>query len=262
MVVLVTLLMAGCTRSPQPVVSDVPEFETYSDKSILFYDEQDQSGRRMTFSFTLVDVFGPAREAGSLTSLIRNLVYDGQSPKVYTERIIASYRDQYTAMKEAEAEEAEPEISSEALNWEYTETVEGNRLASHILGISQEREYFLGGAHGMREKKYFVIDTKQVRQLKIADLIKNDAEPNLESAIEAALRAYVGIEKGAALSTGGFFEDTLTIPDNFFLTAEGIGFHWDPYEIAPYVMGSIEVVLPFTLIENWLSPQGKVLITV
>ncbi|MDR0376684.1 MAG: RsiV family protein [Spirochaetaceae bacterium] len=24
-----------------------------------------------------------------------------------------------------------------------------------------------------------------------------------------------------------------------------MGFHWDPYEIAPYVMGFIEIVIPY-----------------
>jgi hypothetical protein len=49
------------------------------------------------------------------------------------------------------------------------------------------------------------------------------------------------------------------IPENFFLTVLedvpafpnstghrlGLGFHWDPYEIAPYVYGPIEIVIPY-----------------
>ena len=37
----------------------------------------------------------------------------------------------------------------------------------------------------------------------------------------------------------------MDIPETFFLTPEGLGFFWNPYEIGPYVMGVIEVVIPY-----------------
>jgi len=34
------------------------------------------------------------------------------------------------------------------------------------------------------------------------------------------------------------------LPDNLGIVADGVLFHWDPYEIAPYAMGPIDVTVP------------------
>ncbi|MDR3335117.1 MAG: DUF3298 domain-containing protein [Treponema sp.] len=251
-VVSITLFMAGCSGGPRSVAPvskaeslSTIQFETYSDQGMILYDEQNPEGPRMSFTFSLLDVIGSTQSAGSLTTLIQNLVYDGHAPDAYKDALIASYKNNYVQM-----ERVPDENSGTMLNWEYTETVEGDQLGSRLIVISRSREYYLGGAHGMREKAYFVIDGEQVKQLKIEDFIQD--KPALERFIEDALRSYTELEPGAPLSGGGFFEDTIPIPDNFFLSSEGIGFHWDPYEIAPYVMGSIEVVLPFAEIKALL----------
>jgi hypothetical protein len=78
--------------------------------------------------------------------------------------------------------------------------------------------------------------------------------------VEEALRDQAGLKQGEPLQTGGFFEDTVTAPDNFFLAEPGLGFHWDPYEIAPYAAGPVEVIIPYNRIGSLLSSRGAVLI--
>jgi hypothetical protein len=71
--------------------------------------------------------------------------------------------------------------------------------------------------------------------------------------VEAELRTLTGIGETAHLQEGGFFENTITIPENFFIVPGGLGFHWDPYEIAPYAMGPIEITIPFEKLQNVLK---------
>ena len=44
-------------------------------------------------------------------------------------------------------------------------------------------------------------------------------------------------------------EEGLTLPDNLGVVEDGLVFHWDAYEIAPYSMGPIDVALPYEDLE-------------
>lgn len=204
----------------------------------------------MTLNITVLE------SSGALEQFIQEFLYDGLNPQAYTERLITAYTDQYFAMKNSPLFPDEyGDQFPESLNWEYTETWEAGSPWSQVLVISRNLEYYLGGAHGMREKRYFVIfqDTHKVQPAALADIIEPASWPLVEERIAQALRIEANLEPDEPLSQGGFFEDTVEIPDNFFLTSQGLGFHWDPYEIAPYVMGSIEVLLPYEQIQDLLK---------
>jgi hypothetical protein len=40
------------------------------------------------------------------------------------------------------------------------------------------------------------------------------------------------------------------------MNSKGIGIQWDPYEIAPYAMGAMEILIPTQLVEGLLNPLG------
>ena len=53
--------------------------------------------------------------------------------------------------------------------------------------------------------------------------------------------------------------DDLAPTENFYLTPEGITFHYNVYEIAPYVMGAIQISLPYQIMEHLLSADSSIL---
>jgi hypothetical protein len=240
----VILLFGGCTTAPPPVKQDDPPgyriFKTV--KEIPLVPENDESPR-MTLSYTLLDT----GISDQMRDLLRNLLYDGVGPEEYENILSAYYQTQYA---ESAAFAAPPR---ESMNWEYTEEILPQVLSPDIVVISRSRDYYLGGAHGMQEKAYFVITLRGPKQLKLADILRDGAGPELRARMEDALRGSRGLGRGEPLSEGGFFEDSAEIPDNFFLTREGLGFRWDPYEIAPYSMGPVEVTLPYETIKPLLS---------
>ncbi|MDR2247525.1 MAG: RsiV family protein [Treponema sp.] len=199
---------------------------------------------------------------GKLGALVRNTVFGGIDPEVYAEKVIADYRVRY--QEAGNLAVTEGRALSESWNWEYSETIEGAEITPEraVLGITQWvvvsrlREYYLGGAHGMREKQYFLFDTVNVKKLSPDDLFREDARMTVRRILAARLREFAGIAADAALSQGGFFTDLPDVPENFFLTAGGVGFHWDPAEIAPYVMGPIEVVVSYDELMSTLRPEG------
>jgi hypothetical protein len=248
------LLIIGCTSTPKPEVSPAktPRFLSHTEQRILpLYPDQTEEGPRMALHITILE------GSGSHGQFIQEFLYDGLSPQAYTERLITQYADQYFSMKNSPAifdEYRDRFLAS--LNWEYAETWEASSPWPQVLVISRSLEYYLGGAHGMQEKRYFVIfqDTHRMQALTLADIIEPDSWSPLEELIAQALRIETNLEPDEPLSQGGFFEDEVEIPDNFFLTPQGLGFHWDPYEIAPYVMGSLEVLLPYEQIQGILKP--------
>jgi hypothetical protein len=169
--------------------------------------------------------------------------------------LIAHYEAQYAEDAAGLSAYDQP---SEIMNWDYAETTGTETHTSKFLVVSRDRDYYLGGAHGMQEKAYFVLSLAEPARLKLEDLVRSRAE--LQPLLEEALRAYAGLQKGDPLEDGGFFEDTAPAPDNFFLSGTGLGFHWDPYEIAPYSMGPIEVTIPYDRVRPLLSPRGAALI--
>jgi hypothetical protein len=241
----------GCTGTPKSEVPPVkaPDFLSHTEHRVIsLYPDQGERSPRMNLSISLLE------GSGSLGQFIQERLYEGLSPQAYTGRLISRYSDQYFAVKDS------PILLDEygggfpeSLNWEYTETWEAGSPWPEVLVISRNLEYYLGGAHGMREKRYFVI-FQGAQQWAVEDLIEPASWPRLEGLIAAALRVEANLEPDTPLSQGGFFEDTVGVPDNFFLTPQGLGFHWDPYEIGPYVMGSLEVLLPYEQIQDMLKP--------
>jgi hypothetical protein len=61
------------------------------------------------------------------------------------------------------------------------------------------------------------------------------------------------------LTEQGFFENSVDKLEDFFLTPQGLGFQWDPYEIAPYTMGIIELVIPYDELTGMLTDLGLAL---
>jgi hypothetical protein len=247
--------LAGCAGAPRAVNGGGPfEFEVIIEEQAAPLLPGGEDGHRLLFRFELADIVQDT--PGPLgANLLRDLVYGGLSPRDYAAEIIASRTGDYQAQGRALDGEAVP---GAVMNWEYTEKVEILPSGSRFLVISRSREYYLGGAHGMREKRFFTIDLERRGAIRLADLIRPDALPALREALAGALRSYAGLEAGAPLSGGGFFEDGVEAPENFFPAARGLGFQWDPYEIAPYVMGPIQVILPWEQVRDLLSPAYRV----
>jgi hypothetical protein len=204
-------------------------------------------GPQMIIIVTLQDI--PAR--GKMGKCIQNEVFDGLDSEAYGEEIIATLRSQYQeAGKQAMAD---ANFSPGIWNWEYNETIEGTEITlqgtpaglGKCLVVSRSRDYYQGGAHGMQEKQYFLFDMVKTKKINLNELIHKDAYIVLQQLMIAKLRNIAGIPDNVPLDQGGFFTDIPELPENFFLTSTGLGFHWDPIEISPYVMGPIEIIIPY-----------------
>jgi hypothetical protein len=219
----------------------------------MLYPER-QDSPRMYFNLTLLDISGPE----PAQTLLLDTLYQGQSPGQYADSLISLFEDQYRAAGSVEGPDVEEPSAS--LNWEYTETFQSFAQTPHTAVLAQNRDYYIGGAHGMQEKTYFVFSLDEVRWLRLNDIFKEGTESALQDHITEALRIRQGLTPGAPLTGGGFFENSVVVSEDFFLSRKGIGFQWDVYEIAPYVMGPIEVIIPYEKISPLLTSRGLFLV--
>lgn len=242
-------LINACKREP-PITKEtqpIGNFPIHSTETVipLFSENAEHTGPRMTIAVDVPDLSGPLKE------LVRDLLYGGMEPDAYVKELVGFYENDYLQMQEVLEEY--PDMSEGSLHWDYTETISTDFPVARIMVISRAKEYYLGGAHGMREKQYLVVNTEHKKRLLLEDIVKADKWSGIRRYIEEELRVFSEIAPDDPLSAGGFFEDQIEPPANFFLTAHGLGFHWDPYEIAPYVMGPIEVLIPYEKIRGMLA---------
>jgi len=115
-----------------------------------------------------------------------------------------------------------------------------------------------GGAHGNYASVFHTLEISSGREVKLAELVQPGFEKKWAALGSAELRKTYGVKPDAPLTETGMFEDKLELTDNWFLVPGGIGFHYSPYEIGPYAMGSIEFVLPWKDIVGELKTGTKV----
>jgi hypothetical protein len=136
-----------------------------------------------------------------------------------------------------------PNTRAEMLSRHYSESVTASDYGHYVI-VTRTVEYYDGGAHGSYGTEYRVFDRDAARFVTLQDVFGADEREALREAVVESLKERFELAESEGLTAAGFFSDKLILTENFFLSEEGVGFHWNPYELAPYAFGAIEVVVP------------------
>jgi len=109
--------------------------------------------------------------------------------------------------------------------------------------------HFSGGAHGMYGTFHTCVDLETGRKLAFADIFA----PDSENALTAIIKRIIANE-----AEGDYFDSEIKPSDNFYFNGEGVTFVYNPYEIAPYYVGIVEILVPFDEIAPLLLPETPV----
>lgn len=120
-----------------------------------------------------------------------------------------------------------------------------------LLSLALNHYEFTGGAHGNFYAMGYTFDLNTGDLLTLDKIIRQGSLPAITKICEQRILEMFEAE---SLSDAGIFEDyiDLTTDQDFFLLSDALVFQFDPYEIAPYSMGNIEVVIPFESINDHL----------
>ena len=102
----------------------------------------------------------------------------------------------------------------------------------------------------------FTFDPSTGRQLTLAEIVPDTNQVKLIA--EEAFRQARELTPGESLSEAGFFwGEPFQLPENWALTADGLYFFYNPYEVAAYAMGITEFTIPRAKLPGMLAPKPE-----
>ncbi|WP_375563058.1 DUF3298 and DUF4163 domain-containing protein [Bernardetia sp. OM2101] len=145
-----------------------------------------------------------------------------------------------------------------AANWVNESDIEVVFNDHYFATLSFSNYMYMGGAHGMYGESYLVIDTKSGKEIKLNDIFDKQSLTTLEKRMIKKAYAYTGFENPVSLQDAGYLVDKIEVTDNFSLTAKGITFVYQPYEIAPYAAGMPAFLFTWEELKDLIKTDSSV----
>lgn len=120
-----------------------------------------------------------------------------------------------------------------------------------LLSLGLSSYSYTGGAHGSFGTRVVSFDLATGRPLTFNDLFRPEARTGLLPLLDRGVRRTLGLAPGAALDSQLLVKD-LTLTTNVCLTPGGALFIYQPYEIAAYALGEVEVFVPLAELQPLL----------
>lgn len=131
---------------------------------------------------------------------------------------------------------------------------------SNLLSYTVERYDYSGGAHGMTTDSCFTILLNKGRFLKQDDLFDEIALDKVAELIIMKIAKDNKVDDPMKLEEQGFFSVKEIYPNgNIFANGEGITWIYNPYDIAAYAIGSVEVTIPYADLKPYMKPQNPLI---
>ncbi|TXH55547.1 MAG: DUF3298 domain-containing protein [Bacteroidia bacterium] len=119
-----------------------------------------------------------------------------------------------------------------------------------LLVLSATNIKFLGGMHEDYLIKYCTIDLNRKKEILIHDVLNEQQLRNLPDMLEKKFRHKYALSPTDNLSKVLYFDTNRFVNNNYYITHKGIGFSYNPYEIAGLAQGSISLYITFDELNN------------
>ncbi len=132
-------------------------------------------------------------------------------------------------------------------------TIEVSLLSSDIISVKNKQYAYTGGAHGNATITFLNFDPETGDKISLKSLF-NNVEAFTKIA-ETKLREQYQIQKNQPINSTGFWfeEDRFSLPETIGFTETEVLLIYNPYEIASYADGFIEVTIPKQEVEPYLN---------
>lgn len=241
------LLLTGCARNLRTA--------TAADAGSIPLREGAETGFSYDYSVEYIIGGVPAEVRDRIhAAIIRDLLYDDAREGMRVPEACARWAESSQADYLAEIEELAGGAEEEAawmFNW--SRSVSGaftgaDRRRGWQSYRSSSSEYS-GGAHGMYGETYHVFDMATGGIVREADFLDMECSGTLSDLLAGKILESLGQEGDAVDALLGN-----PYPNgNFSVDGQGVTWHFNPYEIAPYAMGILEATLSWDELEPFLK---------
>ncbi len=120
---------------------------------------------------------------------------------------------------------------------------------------------YTGGAHPNNSVFYKLIHIEDGRTLNLIDFFDSSAIYKLTALAEPIFCTEKKISPNKGMDEAGFIfpNNHFCLNNNFYLDEKGITFHYNNYEIAPYVKGETTITIPADEFIKWLKPYKQLI---
>ena len=141
-------------------------------------------------------------------------------------------------------EEFRADVPDYELGWSIEASGQVLTLNEKVLSVEFDSYSFTGGAHPNAFTILHNFELSTGKHLSLSDLVTDLDQ--FSAMAEAAFKKERELPPDANLQEEGFFWDgPFVLPANFGITREGIRLSYNPYEVAPYVLGPTEFTLSY-----------------
>jgi len=148
-------------------------------------------------------------------------------------------------------EENDTTIPLSTFNYASSQSVYVRYNDNGIVILEGDYYDYSGGAHGNYGSAFYCYDVVEKRKLKLQDILLADSA-TLQPVVEKYFRVQYQVKEKSLSDV--LFDEHLALNDNFYFTEKGIGFLYNPYEVASYAQGQINVFVPFSAVGRYLTP--------
>lgn len=215
--------------------------DTSTAKSFMMLMEPSDAAVGSWFKNTLIKTFsGKEAFSGTISQMLED----------QTKEYLSSYKAEIDTMLMNNEITDDGRIYS--LNYENSLDANAIYNDNGYLVMNVGSYMYTGGAHGLEGESVICYDMAGKKQMQLNDVISVDSTA-LQKIVEKNFRLHSGIKPGQPL-TEILFENKLQANDNFYFTNKGLGFIYQPYEVAAYAMGIIYVFIPYEEVKPFINP--------
>jgi hypothetical protein len=244
------------------------EFECIQiNKTAHLFGDTTKPGTNIIIDFTYISKSSDNKLKDSLNVSILSACFGDkyvdedirEIPELYAQNYISEYRQDMEPMF-VEDQKNKEDDESIASWYSYYKGVEGQVkfYEKDLLVYRVDFNEYTGGAHGMYTSIFLNFDLKNIHQLVLDDIFIDNYQNTLSDLLWNQLVIDQNVKTRTELENMGYGSTGDLIPtENFYLGKEGVTFYYNVYEFTPYVMGAVEITLPYATIEHLMNPAIK-----
>ncbi len=167
--------------------------------------------------------------------------YTGKTLDTAITKNIESCFAEYTELADDFSEE---ETISAVLNYEKSIKSEISCNINNVLSMHSDVYHYTGGAHGMFSSTCMSVDLNTGNPVYYEDIFTDNSFNDIAELIINQIAINLGVENPALLNESGFFSaEEIKPTENFEILEDGILWVYNPYEIACYAVGQVNVLI-------------------